>query len=96
MLNYEHEGRKILADTNVLPLVYVWRNEDPSQWDDSLCDLASMEMAARLAYPITESASMAQMMRQQADNAWREAKTIAGQDNPPEDMGDSPFIEARF
>ena len=93
---HEVEGRRIYADTNVLPLVYVWRNEDPALWDSLLCDLACAEMAARLAYPITQSASLAQLKRAEADQAMRIAKAIAGQDNEPEDWGDSPLPDVRY
>lgn len=94
--NFEMEGRKLYADSNVLPLVYVWRNEDPALWDSILCDLVCAELTARLAYPITQSASLAQLMRQQADQKLREAKSIAGQDNEPEDWGDHPFTDVRY
>jgi len=94
-LDFELEGRRILANTDTLPLVYVWRNTDPALWDDALCDAACLEMVARLAYPITQSASLAQLKRAEADKFLREAKSIAGQDNEPEDWGDSPFIDVR-
>ena len=93
---HEMEGRRIYADTNALPLVYVWRNDDPALWDSLLCDLASMEMCARLAYPVTQSASLAQLKRQEADRALQVAKSIAGQDNEPEEWGDSPFTDVRY
>ena len=93
---HEIEGRRIYADTTALPLVYVWRNEDPALWDSLLCDLACAEMVARLAYPIAQSAILAQEMRKFADRALREAKAIAGQDNEPEDWGDSPFTDVRY
>jgi hypothetical protein len=94
-LDFEIEGRRILANTNVLPLVYVWRNEDPALWDDALIDAVCLEMTARLAYPITKSTSLAQLKRQEADKFLREAKSIAGQDNEPEDWGDNPFTDVR-
>lgn len=94
--NFEAEGRRIYADTNALPLVYVWRNEDPASWDALLCDVVSAELTARLAYPITQSASLAQLKRQEADQMLREAKAIAGQDNEPEDWGDSPLTDVRY
>lgn len=93
---HEIIGRKILSDSGTLHLVYVWRNEDPALWDSLLCDLASAEMCARLAYPITRSASLAQLKRGEADQMLREAKSIAGQDNEPEDWGDSPFTDVRY
>ena len=94
--DFEAEGRKIYANTNALPLVYVWRNEDPALWDSLLCDVACAELVARLAYPITQSASLAQLKRQEADQMLREAKSIAGQDNEPEEWGDSPFTAVRY
>lgn len=94
--NFEAEGRRIYADTNALRLVYVWRNEDPATWDSLLCDVACAELCARLAYPITQSASLAQLKRGEADQMLREAKSIAGQDNEPEDWGDSPFTAVRY
>lgn len=93
--DYEQQGRRILTDRATLPLVYVSRIEDPSQWDASMVDAACSEMAARLAYPITQSASLAQLKRQEADYAMRVAKSLSGQDNPPEDWADSPFIDVR-
>ncbi len=93
---HEIIGRSIYANTSVLPLLYVWRNEDPALWDSLLCDLACAEMVARLAYPITQSASLAELKRREANDALREAKSIAGQDNEPEEWGDSPFTDVRY
>jgi hypothetical protein len=93
---YELRARRILSNAGSLPLVYQQRITDPVQWDGAMIDAACAEMAARLAYPITQSASMAQTMQGRAAQALREAQAISGQDNPPEDWADSPFIEARF
>lgn len=94
--NYEYAGRKILANSSVLYLVYCWRSEDPALWDSLLCDLACTAMVARLAYPITSSTSLAAEKRDDFKQALRTAKSIAGQDNEPEDWGDSPFTDVRF
>lgn len=96
LIPHEVLGRKIMADTNVLRLIYVYRNEDPALWDPSLCDLACAELVARLAYPITQSASLAQLKRQEAERAWMTAKAVAGMDNEPEDWGDHPFTDVRY
>lgn len=95
-VRFEVTGRKILADTNVLRLVYCWRSEDPALWDSMLCDLACAEMAARLAYPVTQSASLAELKRGEFNRMLQVAKSIAGQDNEPEDWGDSPFTDVRY
>ncbi len=93
---YQMEGRRILADTSTLYFVYVWANTDTEQWDSAMVDAACAEMCARLAYPITQSASLAELKRTEANHAMRVAKAIAGQDNEPEDWADSPFVQARY
>ena len=94
-IDFEIQGRRVLTDTSTLPVVYQFRQEDPTQWDAAMVDAASAEMAARMAYAITKSASLAELMRAQADRAVRQAQAIDGQDNPPEDWADSPFVDVR-
>ncbi len=94
-LDYETEGRRILANVTELKLVYIAESSDPSQWDDALVDAACAEMVARLAYPITQSSSLAELKRKEATLALRVAKALSGQDNEPEDWGDSPFTDVR-
>lgn len=93
--DYERQGRRILTDATSLFLVYQKRLEDPTQWDADMVDAASAEMAARLAYPITKSASLAELMTGKARAAMALAQAVAGQDNPGEDWADSPFIDVR-
>lgn len=94
-LDYEARGRRILANVASLPIVYQQSVTDPVQWDAAMVDAACAELAARLAYPITQSASMAQQMEAKARQLLREAQAISGQDDPPQDWADSPFIEVR-
>lgn len=94
-LDFETEGNRILANVAQLSLVYTAQVTDPTQWDDALADAACAEMVARLAYPITQSASLAELKRREASLALKVAKALSGQDNPPEDWADSPFIDVR-
>jgi hypothetical protein len=95
-IDYRHIGKSLYADVTVLPIEYAARIEDPTQWDSMLCDLACTYMVARLAYAVTQSNSLASEKMAEFQRALREAKSVAGQDNPPEDWGDSPFVEARY
>lgn len=94
-VEYEMQGRRVLTNQATLPIVYQERQEDPTQWDAAMADAASAEMAARMAYAITKSASLAEQARGQADRLLRQAQAIDGQDNPPEDWADSPFVDVR-
>lgn len=94
---FQIENRTILANAASLPLRYVWRNENEANWDSSLVHVATITMAALLAYPITQSTSLRDSMKQDAERALREAKSIDAQENPSETMGEQfPLIAGRY
>lgn len=90
------EGRKILADDNPLLLRYVFANDNPATYDPMLVEVMTAEMAHRMAYAITQSASMVDSMAQKASIVMRRARAVDGQDDTPEQLGDSPLLSARF
>lgn len=92
--DYAFEGNRILSNQTTLKLRYV-ANVSEGYWDDSLTDVMVRRMAADLAYPITKSAALQQTMEQKFERQLRIAKNIDGQENPPEKLGDSPFIAVR-
>lgn len=93
--DYQIEGNRILANTSALYLRYIYRNETESSWDALLVDAVTAEMSARLAYPLTKSATLQQTMVGLARAALQRARTVDGQDNPPETLGDFPLLAAR-
>lgn len=95
-IDYRIEGRRIQANTTVLELRYLFANEVESTWDDALVHLVTLAMAARLAYPITQSTSMEQSRLQEFQQALRMAKAVDGQEEPPQTLGDFPLYQARF
>lgn len=95
-IDYRLEGRQIQANTTVLELRYIFRNEVENTWDDALVELMTLAMAARLAYAITQSAALEQSRMQEFQMALRMAKAVDGQEEPPETLGDSPLLRARM
>jgi len=95
-IEYRQEGRRILASVTELPLVYVFRNTDVGSWDPALVHVATLQMAAAMAYPVTQSAALASAQATEAAKALKLAKAYDGQDNPPETIDDAPLYEARF
>lgn len=96
-LDYDFEANRILANTNALTLRYV-RNIGEAYWDAHLVDLAVKRMVKDLAYPITKSTSLAELKAAEYLDALKTAKTVDGQEHPPESLdaeGGSPFIAAR-
>lgn len=95
-IDYLVEGRTVQANTTVLELRYVFRNEVENTWDSHLVKLVTLAMAAAMAYPITQSASMQQAMEQKLETSLRRARAVDGQEDPPQTLGDEHLLAARF
>lgn len=95
-IDYRIEGRSIQANTSVLQLRYVFLNEDENTWDETLVELMTLAMAARMAYAVTQSAALEQSRMQELQMALRSAKAVDGQEEPPETLGDFPLLQARM
>lgn len=91
---YRLEQNRIKARSNVLRLLYQ-QNLGEGYWDASLVDVMTRRMVRDLAYPITKSASVAEVKAREYEMAFKRAKSVDGQENPPESWDDSPFIAAR-
>ena len=95
--DFQLENRMILANETVLPLRYVWRNDNEDNWDAGLILTATAQMAALLAYPICQSTSLRDSMMASALDVLREAEAIDAQENPSETFGDEfPLVTGRY
>lgn len=95
-IDYRIEAGCILADETAVFLKYVSKDIDESQFDDLLSDAVMYAMAARVAYPLTQSATLQQTMEQKLAMVMREARSVDGQDDPPETLGDNALVNSRF
>lgn len=94
-IDFKIESGKLLCDENPALLRYVWRNENPGSWDDMLVWAMTVSMKAVMAYPITQSASLEQLVEDALKDVLKQARAVDGQDEPPETVGDSPLLAAR-
>ncbi|WLE60287.1 hypothetical protein GIY62_06420 [Burkholderia plantarii] len=95
-LSFAAEGNRILALVNALPLVYIFRNTVEATWESTLVDVVTKAMKAALAYPITQSASMAQVAMGEFASVLKTAKAENGQDDDTQTAGDFPLLESRL
>lgn len=92
--DYRLEQNRIKARSNVLRLLYQ-QNLGEGFWDANLVDVMTRRMVRDLAYPVTKSASVAEVKAREYEMALKRARAVDGQENPPEHWEDSPFIAAR-
>lgn len=93
---YKIETGKILADCRALKLRYVWKNENPATWDSALVHVATLAMAAQLAYAVTASASESGLRMEILASELQAAKSIDGVEEDGEVLGDFPLYTAGF
>jgi hypothetical protein len=94
-IDYRLEGRKILANDNILNLIYL-KDKVESDWDAMLTDGMILMMTWRLAWPVTKSAAVRDSVAREYDFFMKKARAVSGQENPPQTFGDTPLLNARF
>lgn len=95
-IDYLVEGRSILANADTLELRYVFANYIEDTWDSLLVDLVTVNMAAILAYPVTQSAAVQQTWAQLAELKGKKARSTNGQEDPAQMLGDEVLYYSRF
>lgn len=95
-IDFKIESGKLLCDDNPALLRYIWRNDNPSTWDDMLIWGMTMSMKAVFAYPITQSASLENIVEDALKSVLKQARSVDGQDETPETFGNSPLLNSRF
>ncbi len=93
---WQVEGRKILTDMPA-PLrgQYIARISE-ELFDAELAQALALELAATIAYRLTGSRSAADTMRQQADGALRDARSVDAFEASPPEAEDSEIYWVRF
>lgn len=95
-IDFLAEGRYLLSDEAALPLVYVFDNKSPGAWDSALIEVVEIAMAAAMAYAVTKSAAMRDSMNNELVARLKAARSVDGQDDPPQTLGDFPLYASRF
>ena len=93
---FKIEGGKLLSDDNPCLLRYVFDNDNPGTYDDMLVMALTVSMKAVMAYPITQSTSLEQLVAAELQSVMKQARAVDGQDETPEMLGDSPLLQSRY
>lgn len=83
---YELEGRHILANTNLINLVYVADEQNEQLWDSLFSECMALFLVRKLAKPITGSQTEADSAWQQLQSMLKQARAINGQERPSQDF----------
>ena len=95
-LEYKIEGRKIKTNEGTVFLVYVALDTDPNNYDAYVQESISHQLAADIAYAVTNNATLANNYMARADERLREARFIDATENSLGTVEANEFTDARL
>jgi hypothetical protein len=95
-IDYKVEGRKIVTNEGTIYLVYIALITDPNEYDVYLQESISHQLAADIAYAVTNNATLAKNYMQRSDERLREARFIDATENSLGKVESDEFIDARL
>ena len=95
-LDYKIEGKNIVTDQTTVYIVYIALDTDPNNYDVYLREAISHQLAADLAYAITNNATLSNNYMARADERLREARFIDATENSLDTVEANEFTDARL
>ena len=95
-LDYKVEGKNIVTNQTTVYLAYISLDTDPNNYDAYLREAISHQLAADLAYSITNNATLANNYMTRADERLREARFIDATENSLDTIEANEFTDARL
>lgn len=88
-------GKAIMTNESALSIRYTGQITDVTQWDASFVDAVAMDLAAQMAYPLTESASKAKEMAGIARDALQHARSVDSQEGSTKQADINVLVDVR-
>ena len=95
-IDYKLEGKNIVTDEGTVFLIYIAKDTDPNNYDTYLQESISHQLAADIAYAVTNNATLAKNYMERADERLREARFIDATENSLGTVESSEFTDARL
>jgi len=95
-IDYKVEQRKIVTNEGTIYLVYIALITDPNEYDVYLQESISHQLAADIAYSLTNNATLAKNYMQRTDERLKEARFIDATENSLDTIQSDEFIDARL
>ena len=95
-LDYKVEQRNIVTDEGTIYLVYIAIDTDPTNYDSYLYEAIAHQLAADLAYAITNNSTLANNYMVRADERLREARFVDATENSLDTLEANEFSNSRL
>jgi hypothetical protein len=94
--DFNIEGGNILSDASILYLRYIYQNTNESTYTPLLVMAITQAMRQTLAYPVTQSSSLEQLIDQAIEPFLKKARAVDSMDQPPQTVGDFRLLNSRY
>ena len=95
-IDYKLEGKNIVTNEGTVYIIYIAIDTDPNNYDTYLQESISHQLAADLAYAVTNNATLADKYMVRADERLREARFIDATENSLGTIESTEFVDARL
>jgi len=92
---YKIEGRSLLTDEGAISIRYIASEEDPSRFDPLFTEALAAALAAKLAFPVVESATLQKLMIELAIAKLAEARSIDSQEGSTDPASIDVLVNVR-
>ena len=93
---YKIESTNLITDEATVYLIYVCKDTDSTNYDAYLYEVLAYQLAADIAYGITNNATLAKNLLADADEKLREARFVDSTENSTDTVEADEFTDARL
>ncbi len=90
------DGMKLLSNDGVVSIEYVAKITNVALFDAAFVDVLTARLAAEMAYPLTDNATLAQNMMTLFQDKLREARNLDATEGTPREISRSGWLEGMF
>ena len=94
--DYRIEGDKLLCDEATIKVEYIKQQTDVSKYTPKFIEALGLQIAARIAYAMTNSNSLSERIIKEADLALRDARSFDAQESGHRDFRKSSWTDVRL
>ncbi len=94
--DFRNEGRQILANVEFLQMRYIRKVEELNVWDSLAAAALARNLAAKLAYPLTQSTSQQNAQWEMYVAVLQQARSVDSMEEPADEFEESDLIAGRY
>lgn len=93
---YKIEGGKLLTNSSQVNLIYVSQATDPSKYDPLFTEALILMLAINLSFILIGSSPREGALKEELKGVLFSARQVDGQDDTPDSLDASSFLEAKY